>query len=84
MYTPAGQRDPVTYTELASPSALHSTLEESVGKEVADGIRSGKRRVVTSCGSGMTAGVIWLGLKQMGVQNISLYDEVGASFLLCA
>ncbi|EKM60883.1 uncharacterized protein PHACADRAFT_247097, partial [Phanerochaete carnosa HHB-10118-sp] len=74
-YTPAGAGSPITYTELASPSALHSTLEETLGKEVADEVRSGKRRVVTSCGSGMTAGVIWLGLKQMGVEKVSLYDE---------
>ncbi|GJE85936.1 thiosulfate sulfurtransferase [Phanerochaete sordida] len=74
-YTHAGDAAPGTYTELASPSALHSTLEEALGKETADEVRAGKRRVVTSCGSGMTAAVIWLGLKQMGVEKISLYDE---------
>ena len=42
---------------MPTPSALHATLEETLGKDVADEVRSGKRRVVTSCGSGMTAAV---------------------------
>lgn len=36
----------------------------------------GRRGVVASCGSGMTAGVIWLALKSIGVEKIGLYDEV--------
>jgi thiosulfate/3-mercaptopyruvate sulfurtransferase len=78
-YTPAGKRDPITFTELASPSALQETLESLVGKEYADQIRSGKRGVIASCGSGMTAGVVWLSLQLMGVKNIGLYDEASFS-----
>jgi hypothetical protein len=49
---------------------------ESVGVERADLIFKGIAPVVTSCGSGMTAAVLWLGLKLLGVEYISLYDEV--------
>lgn len=79
-YAPTGEGQPTTFTELASPSALHATLEEAVGKEYADEIRSGRRGVVASCGSGMTAGVIWLALKIMGVEQVGLYDEVRPLF----
>jgi len=39
-------------------------------------IIEGEKSVVTTCGSGMTAAVLWLGLRLIGVQNIALYDEV--------
>lgn len=85
-YTPTGQGAPITFTEMASSSALHESLEGAVGKELADQIRSGKRSVAASCGSGMTAGVIWLALKIMGVEKVGLYDEVSytCSFSSCS
>lgn len=75
-YTPTGKGAPITFTEMASSSTLHESLEGAVGKELAGQIRAGKRSVTASCGSGMTAGVIWLALKIMGVEKVGLYDEV--------
>lgn len=48
----------------------------AVGHEQAQLIIDGKKSVITTCGSGMTAGVLWLGLKLLGVKNVALYDEV--------
>jgi len=33
-----------------------------------------KRRIVNTCGSGMTAAIIWLALKRLGIDS-ALYDE---------
>jgi len=44
-------------------------LRKAVGEEETRGILEGKRRVVASCGSGMTAGVLWLGLNLLGVKG---------------
>lgn len=30
---------------------------------------------MTTCGSGMTASVLWLGLAAVGVKRLRLYDE---------
>lgn len=51
-------------------------MVDAVGVDQAELIISGKRPVTATCGSGMTAGVIWLGLKLLGVDQIGLYDEV--------
>jgi thiosulfate/3-mercaptopyruvate sulfurtransferase len=64
------------YTTFLSQDALRRVLESAVGLEQAQAIIDGKRPVITSCGSGMTAGVLWLGLRLLGVKNIALYDEV--------
>jgi len=55
---------------------MRKALTESVGVERTDAILKGITPVITSCGSGMTAGVLWLGLKLLGIEHISLYDEV--------
>jgi len=47
-----------------------------VGEEETRGILEGKRKVVANCGSGMTAGVLWLGLNLLGVNGVVLYNEV--------
>ena len=51
-------------------------LEATVGPAEIKTILKGERPVITSCGSGMTAGVLWLGLQLLGAQKIGLYDEV--------
>ena len=51
-------------------------LKIAVGEEETRAILEGKRKVVTSCGSGMTAGVLWLGLNLLGAKGVALYDEV--------
>ncbi|XP_006454803.1 hypothetical protein AGABI2DRAFT_190040 [Agaricus bisporus var. bisporus H97] len=63
------------YTTFLPEDALRDALEAAVGREQAGLIIDGKKPVVTTCGSGMTAGVLWLGLKLLGVKNPALYDE---------
>lgn len=66
-----------SYTTYLSPSELRQKLVDSVGEANAQAIIEGKRNVITTCGSGMTAGVIWLGLKLINeFSSVSLYDEV--------
>ncbi|KAG9049056.1 hypothetical protein FS837_011329 [Tulasnella sp. UAMH 9824] len=61
-----------SYTTLLEPSSLLSEIEKVVGERGLDGLKS--KQVINSCGSGMTAAVIWLALQELGV-NSSLYDE---------
>lgn len=51
-------------------------LDATVGRAEVERILKGERPVITSCGSGMTAGVLWLGLQLLGAHKIGLYDEV--------
>jgi thiosulfate/3-mercaptopyruvate sulfurtransferase len=74
--------DGTKYTTFLSKEDLHKAVKGSVGVEQAGLIFDGIAPVVTSCGSGMTAGVLWLGLKLLGVEHISLYDEVRYDDLL--
>ena len=67
---------PLTYTRLRSNQGILTALQEALGADRAQEVLEGRRQVVTSCGSGMTAGVLWLGLKLLGVENVGLYDEV--------
>ncbi|TFK57434.1 Rhodanese-like protein [Heliocybe sulcata] len=64
-----------TYTTFLPSAALHEKLVSAVGPDNAEKILKGERSVVTSCGSGMTAGVLWLGLRLLGTSKIGLYDE---------
>ncbi|KAG6902817.1 hypothetical protein C0995_011304 [Termitomyces sp. Mi166 len=70
--------DGTTYTTFLPPEEIRRALEQAVGLERADLIIRGSIPVTTSCGSGMTACILWLGLKLLGVERISLYDEVGS------
>lgn len=60
-----------------------AALEEALGTQNAKEVLEGKRGVVTSCGSGMTAAVIWLGLQLLGVRRVGLYDEVSPVPIRC-
>ncbi|KAH9853187.1 Rhodanese-like protein [Lenzites betulinus] len=72
---PGGGDGPYTYTRLRSIQGIISALEEALGPERLREVLQGQRQVVTSCGSGMTAGILWLGLKLLGVERVGLYDE---------
>jgi thiosulfate/3-mercaptopyruvate sulfurtransferase len=72
-----------TYTTLLGSNELRRTMVDLLdksgrnGEEVVDLILRGEQTVVASCGSGMTAAVIWLALQEMGVnRTVPLYDEV--------
>ncbi|PFH50741.1 hypothetical protein AMATHDRAFT_75429 [Amanita thiersii Skay4041] len=67
--------DGTEYTTMLPPFELRKVLDASIGTERAKLVVKGEMPVVTSCGSGMTAGILWLGLKLLGVDRIGLYDE---------
>jgi len=72
------------YTTLLPPSELRGVLIRSFsGSNTAEGDRvlqrilGGQKPVIVSCGSGMTAAIIWLALQELGTKGkIALYDEV--------
>ncbi|TFK76874.1 thiosulfate sulfurtransferase [Pluteus cervinus] len=64
-----------TYTRFLPYTELNAALAKAVGPEEAESIIAGRKPVTTTCGSGMTAGVLWLGLKLLGVKDVALYDE---------
>ncbi|RPD81783.1 thiosulfate sulfurtransferase [Lentinus tigrinus ALCF2SS1-7] len=66
---------PLNYTRLRSNQAILAALEDVLGADRAQEVLEGRRPIVTSCGSGMTAGILWLGLKLLGVERVGLYDE---------
>ncbi|KXN84786.1 putative 3-mercaptopyruvate sulfurtransferase [Leucoagaricus sp. SymC.cos] len=63
------------YTIFRDTNGLRHALDAAVGVEQAQAIIDGKRQVITTCGSGMTAGVLWLGLKLLRAKDVALYDE---------
>lgn len=67
---------PYTYTRLRSAQGILAALEEALGPERTQEVLKGERQIVTSCGSGMTASILWLGLRLLGVERLALYDEV--------
>ena len=73
-----------TYTTFKTRDQILEELKTAVGEEETQAILEGKRKVVASCGSGMTAGVLWLGLNLLGVKGVALYDEVRSFTLVSA
>jgi thiosulfate/3-mercaptopyruvate sulfurtransferase len=73
----SGHHPGATFTTFLPPKELRRKLEDAVGAEYAQLILEGQRRVTTTCGSGMTAGILWLGLKLINEATpVALYDEV--------
>ena len=64
------------YTAFKDRDQVLEELKKAVGEEETQAILEGRRKVVASCGSGMTAGVLWLGLNLLGAKGVALYDEV--------
>ncbi|KAF9649036.1 Rhodanese-like protein, partial [Thelephora ganbajun] len=64
-----------TYTRFKTRDEILEELKKAVGEGETRAMLEGKRQVVASCGSGMTAGVLWLGLNLLGVKGVALYDE---------
>jgi thiosulfate/3-mercaptopyruvate sulfurtransferase len=63
------------FTKFLTLPEIHQALIDSLGAERTALILKGERSVITTCGSGMTAAVLWLGLKLLSVENVGLYDE---------
>ncbi|KAG8220095.1 Rhodanese-like domain-containing protein [Butyriboletus roseoflavus] len=66
----------INYTTILSEPELRQALVDAIGADQAQLVLTGNRPITTTCGSGMTAGILWLGLKLLGVPNVALYDEV--------
>ena len=66
-----------SYKTLLPRDQLRQVLLRALGNDEAklEDVLQGRRQVVNSCGSGMTAGVIWLALSELGVKS-AIYDEV--------
>ena len=73
-----------SYTTFKTRDQILGELKKAVGEEETKAILDGKRKVVASCGSGLTAGVLWLGLNLLGVKGVALYDEVRSSTSMSA
>lgn len=71
-----------SYTTLRNPEEIAEGVTKAVGSEYAKQILEGKRNVVATCGSGMTAAVLWIGLSRLWeaegkpLPALGIYDEV--------
>ncbi|GAA5987286.1 hypothetical protein JCM10908_001893 [Rhodotorula pacifica] len=64
------------YRTMLSPEELEKVFEGVMGQERWKEVKSGKRGIVSTCGSGMTASILWLALQRAGViDNAAIYDE---------
>jgi thiosulfate/3-mercaptopyruvate sulfurtransferase len=74
-----------SYTILREPPELLSIVESALGtpENTTAVLKENTRQVVNSCGSGMTAGVLWLALQELGVES-AIYDEVRRSMKIGA
>jgi len=71
------------YTTFKTPPELRNALLEAVGEKHAELILRGDIPIITTCGSGMTAAVLWLGLRLLNVdKDVSLYDESWTGYAL--
>ncbi|KAI8451581.1 Rhodanese-like domain-containing protein [Phakopsora pachyrhizi] len=63
---------------------LKTMHENGYGSEVWDRIKSGEREAVVSCGSGLTACVVWLAIWRLsgGRCSVRVYDESWTGFAL--
>ncbi|KZT74824.1 Rhodanese-like protein [Daedalea quercina L-15889] len=67
---------PERYTTLKTSTQIMGVLEDALGAETLREVLDGRRGVVASCGSGMTAGVVWLALQMVGAEGApAIYDE---------
>lgn len=67
-----------SYKTVLPHDQLKTALLKALGGDQArlQALLDGQISVVNSCGSGMTAAIIWLALQELGV-NSAIYDEVG-------
>ncbi|KAH9996567.1 Rhodanese-like domain-containing protein [Russula vinacea] len=74
--TNSGRHSGAAFTTFLPPDELRRKLDDAVGTEYAQLILEGQRSVTTTCGSGMTACILWLGLKLINeTASVALYDE---------
>ncbi|KAJ7357127.1 Rhodanese-like domain-containing protein [Mycena albidolilacea] len=71
-----------SYSSFLSEPKLRSAVVDALGPEKANSLFKGDVSVIATCGSGMTAAVLWLGLQLLGVKQVSLYDESWTGYSL--
>ena len=64
---------------MVSPDEIEQVMEKTMGAKNWSAVKAGKKSVVGSCGSGMTAAVLWLALQTVGASRTAIYDEVRSS-----
>jgi len=64
----------LTYTTLLGKDQLEEILEATLGGSNLAQLKDGTRGVVNTCGSGMSAAILWLAFQMTGV-NSAIYDE---------
>ena len=64
------------YETLLPTDKLRKVFEDTIGAEALTEVLDGKRKVTATCGSGMSAAIIWLAMQELGARNVSVYDEV--------
>lgn len=67
--------DGTSYTSLLPAEELRDIILKSISVNGSPPPGALARQFVNTCGSGMTAAIIWLALQQIGVDS-SIYDEV--------
>lgn len=75
LLTPASDTIPPYQTLLPREELRKVLLQALKGDEgQLQAVLTGEKKVINSCGSGMTAAVIWLALQELGVES-AIYDE---------
>ncbi|KAJ7431788.1 Rhodanese-like domain-containing protein [Mycena galericulata] len=70
------------YTTFLPQDQIRSAVVQAIGVDRANSVFNGTMPVIASCGSGMTAAVLWLGLQLLDVKQISIYDESWTGYSL--
>ncbi|KAJ6519589.1 Rhodanese-like domain-containing protein [Mycena sanguinolenta] len=71
-----------SYTTFLSEPQLRKAVVDALGADKADAVFKGDVSVIATCGSGMTAAILWLGLQLLGVKQVSIYDESWTGYAL--
>lgn len=66
-----------SYKTVLPREKLKTAIRKALNNDEAkfQALLEGKLKVVNSCGSGMTAAILWLALQELGVES-AIYDEV--------
>jgi len=64
------------YKTLLPPADLDKVFSDALGADRWALVKKGDKPVIGTCGSGMTAAVLWLALQRAGAPPIDIYDEV--------
>ncbi|KAF7339849.1 hypothetical protein MVEN_01901700 [Mycena venus] len=71
-----------SYTTFLSEPQLRTAVVDALGPDKANSLFKGDVSVIATCGSGMTAAILWLGLQVLGVKQVSIYDESWTGYAL--